>query len=56
MPKLIYLRLANKWLDGFDGLLYRFEWPTGWQEVAFSNADAASKWFESVKSSYIHNA
>jgi len=37
MNKLIYIRKATVKQDGAEGLLYRHEWPTGWQDLVFSN-------------------
>ena len=39
--KLIYLRKATTAQDGADGVLYRHEWATGWQDLVFSSHRAA---------------
>lgn len=45
---LTYLRKAVKAKDGDDGLLYRHEWPTGFQELIFSSEEAAKRWLQGL--------
>lgn len=40
---LTYLRPATRAKDGFDGLLYRNTWETGYQLLIFETHEAAAR-------------
>lgn len=33
---LVFIRVARKAKDGYDGFLYLHSWATGWQEIILS--------------------
>lgn len=48
--ELRFLRLATRAKDGFDGMLYRHSWGSGYQDIVFPSQRAANAFLKDVAS------